>query len=156
MFKEFLKRQSDVFYIQLWPGRIKVTEMRSLKVFEDAPLIAYGDDEKEKTILAVGASCRSLENASCAIVSNAFYDGDQVFADLDCAAAVINHALYTLIKELPQKAFAPLIIFHPMSQACEELGVSDDEAKRFLVKRCGAKRAIIMAADEYLDLDGFR
>ena len=43
-----------------------------------------------------------------------------------------------------------------MSESCEELGVSADEAKRFLVKRCGAKRAIIMAADEYLDLDGFR
>lgn len=156
MFKEFLKRQSDVFYIQVRPGRIRVTELNSSKVFDDAPLIAYEIDGTEKTILAVGASCRSFENMPGAVVAAAFYGGDRVVADADCAVAVINHALYTLTTELPQKAFAPLIIFHAMYDMEGGLGMSEAEAKKLLAKRCGAKRAIIMSADEYLDLDGFR
>lgn len=156
MFREFLKRQSDVFYIQVRPGRIRVTELNSSTVFDDEALIAYEGDGAEKTILAVGASCRSFENMPGAVVATAFYDGDHVIVDADCAVAVINHALHTLITELPQKAFAPLIIFHAMNDMKGGLGMSEAEAKKLLVKRCGAKRAIIMSADEYLDLDGFR
>lgn len=154
MFEAFLKRQSDVFYIQIWPERFKATELNSLQRYDDAALIAYERDGESKIVRAVGASSRSLENTPNTHIVNPFYGRNFVFEDMDCAVAIINHALFTLMESLPNKVFAPLLIFHPMCDSKDELGLTVSEAKKLFVKRCGAKKVIIMAPDEYLDVEG--
>ncbi len=156
MFQQFLKRQSYVFYVQVWPDRIKVTELNSLQFFDDLPLLSYENDGEEKIIRAVGAASQPLDGLQNIVTVSPFYKNDCVIADVDGAVAIINHALFTLTSELPRKMFSPLVIFHSMCEMENDLGVSDAEAKKLLAEKCGAREAIIMKSDEYIDLDNVR
>ena len=86
-------------------------------------------------------------------VFNPFFADGHVVSDVDGAVAVINHHLHLLTQELSGKMFSPLMIFQPMEDA--DKGVTDDDAdiSEMLSKKCGARNVIIMAPDEYLDLE---
>ena len=154
MFREFLKRQSNVFYIQLWPDLIKVTELNSSQVYEDAPLVAFDSGDEKHTILEIGESARSLSGKPNVAVIGPLYSDGYVFADIDCVVAIINHAIFSMSKRAPGKIFSPLIIIHPMRDAERGLCVGDADVAKLLSKRCGARTTLLMEPDEYLDLDG--
>jgi len=154
MLKNFLKRQSDVFYVQVWPERIKVTELNSSEVFDDAPLLAYKNEGEEKTVVSIGAASQTLGGLETTQIVNPFYRDGCVIGDVDCSIAIINHALHTITEELSGKFFSPLLIFHSMSEVVDDVGHSDDELKALLSRRCGAREVVIMKSDEYLDLEG--
>lgn len=154
MFREFLKRQAHVFHIQLWPDRIKISEMNTARSIEGAPLVAFDGNDAKKTIRDIGSAAQAhaaLENVN---VMNPLYSEGYVISDIDGAAAVINHHLHLLIKELPGKIFSPLMIFQPMQAVERGLCVDDGDVASLLSKKCGARNVLIMEPDEYLDLDG--
>ncbi len=154
MFENFLKRQSDVFYIQLWPDRIKVAELNSSEIFDDEPVLAYRNDNDHKIIVEIGAASKALTGAEATHIVNPFYQDDSVVGDVDSAVAIINHALHIITKKISGKFFSPLIIFHPMAEAKDGVGIGDAELKKLLSRRCGAKEVLIMKPDEYLDVEG--
>ena len=153
MFNEFLKRQSHVFLIQLWPDRIRITELTAARFVEDAPLIALEDDGKKPVIKEIGKAARAMAVMENVSVFNPFYGDGYVVSDIDGAVAVINHHIHLLNQELSGKMFSPLMIFQPMEAAEKGDSVDDVDISEMLSKKCGARNVIIMAPDEYLDLD---
>lgn len=156
MFKNFLKRQSDVYYIQVWRERIKVTELNSSEVFDDEPVLAYKSEGDKKTILSIGISSSDYEGEIDHSIVRPFYTDGRVVGDADSAVAIINHAIYTITERLSGKFFSPLLIFHTMEDVDREGSQSDEDLKTMLSRRCGAKNVLIMKSDDFLDLDDLR
>ena len=156
MFDNFLKRQSDVFYIQVWRERIKVTELNSSEVFDDEPSLAYKSDGDKKTIMSIGVSSSDYEGQTDHSIVRPFYSDGHVVGDADSSAAIINHAIHTITQKLSGKFFSPLLIFHAMEDVNNDGEQSDEALKKMLSRRCGAKNVLIMRSDDYLDLDDFR
>ncbi len=154
MFREFLKRQSHVFHIQLWPDRIKISEMNTSRFVEDAPLIALEVKDAKTIVKDIGQSAELLGVLDNVTVVNPFFGDGYVLSDIDGGVAVINHHLRLLIKELPGKIFSHLIIFQPMLAAEKGLSIECEDTSELLSKKCAARNVIIMEPDEYIDLQG--
>ncbi len=152
MFQEFLKRQSHVFYLQFWPQRIKATELHSAQFYDDEPIVALEIKDEIKTIKEIGVAARAQDGLTGIVIVNPFYNNGYAFSDVDCAVALINHAIFAVSEGLQGKIFAPLIIFHPMESSKEGLCTDDVDIKKVLSDGCGARTVIIMHPDEYLDL----
>lgn len=154
MFREFFKRQSHVFHIQLWPDRIRISELNTSRFIEGAPFVAVEVIDAKKMIRDIGSAAQAhgaLENVT---IVNPLYGSGYVLSDIDGAVAVINHHLHLLTQELPGKIFSPLMIFQPMLAAQKGLSIDGGDISDLLSKKCGARNVIIMEPDEYLDLDG--
>ncbi len=154
MFQQFLKRQSHVFHIQVWPDRIKISELTSSRAVEDVPVIAFEANDGKKIVKGIGKAAQSLGILENVTMMNPFYSEGCVLSDIDGAVAVINHQLHLLTQELPGKIFSPLMIFQPMQFSEKGLGSDGDDVAGMLSQKCGARNVIIMEPDEYLDLDG--
>ena len=153
MFREFLKRQSHVFHIQLWPDRIRITEVNAARFVEDEPFIALERNGKKTIVKEIGKSAKPMGVLENVRVSNPFFGDGYVLSDIDSAEAVIKHHLYLLTQALSGKMFSPLMIFQPMEVAERGFVADGGDVSAFLSKKCGARNVIIMEPDEYLDLD---
>ena len=152
VFREFLKRQSHVFHIQLWPDRIRITELNSGRLVEDAPFIALERDGKKTLVKEIGSPAPPLGVLENVTVINPFFADGYVLHDIDSAEAVIKHHLYLLTQELSGKVFSPLMIFQPMESSEKGICIDGGDISDLLTRKCGARNAIIMEPDEYIDL----
>ena len=152
MFEQFLKSQSHVFHVEVWPDRISTRELTSGEGVEDAPVIALEMRDKKPIVKEIGEAAKAMGVMENVKVLTPYFDDGWLISDIDAAAAIINHQLHLLEKKLPRKMFAPLIIFQPMEEAEKGVAAVDIDLKAAFASRCRAKNVIIMEPDEYLDL----
>lgn len=145
MFRKAEINLRGVLYVQIWEGRLKVTNLMNNRVFDQTPNIAIKtEDDGRKKVTAYGdEALLKLDKDTISI--NPFSHPRMLLADVIIAQELLK---YVFKKIKSSSIFAPIVIIHPMEKL--EGGLTFIEKNGFisLVKDSGAKEAYAYVGDE--------
>ena len=128
---------SSTLYVQIWSDRIKVTDIKTGKIFDEAPLVAIDRaDEKKPTIIAIGNSAKSLHQQTTSVV-NPFKHPRSLLSDFTVAEKLLQHVFLELVGAYTLKP-RPKVIIQPMEMLDGGLTMIECRAFRELAYGAGA------------------
>lgn len=134
-------------YVQIWEKRIKVTDIDSGKVYDQAPMVAIETSEKgAKIICATGNAAASKIGPNIQVV-NPFSHPRVLFADF----TVGEKLLQAIFREIHPSSLMPsftTVVIHPMEKI--EGGLTQIEVRAFLelAMNAGARKAAVHEGPE--------
>lgn len=127
---------SNDLYIQLWSNRLKILNINTKEKYDEEPLMALKDNNKDQPIVvAIGSSVKALSRAEYDQVVNPFDHPRLLVHDFIAAEKVLQHGFQVLHKA---RFFSPSprVIFHPMEKL--EGGVTGIEERLYREMCLGA------------------
>ncbi len=129
-------------YVQIWENRIKVTDVGDNRIYDEAPLVAIGDNQKgERIVLAIGNSASSATGEKVQVV-NPFSHPRVLLSDFTVAEKLLQH----VFRQMQIRRFlAPIIsvVIHPMEKIEGGLTQVEMRAFRELALNAGAREVVI-------------
>ena len=152
MLRKLFNRLGSTLYVQIWSSHIKVTDVRSGQVFDEAPLVAIKTTGTNKRVVAIGNQAQQCA-VHDTVVTNPFLHPRVLFADFVVGEELLKHIIHALsAKRLIVPA--PLVVIHAMEKT--EGGLTYIERRAFmeLAEGAGARRAYVYEGPE-LPIAGF-
>ncbi len=145
MFQFLLKKFGTTLYIQIWKNRLKVTNIKTLNVFDEKPLVQIEVNKKgKKSVFEVGNKAAFKQHSDNEVL-NPFEHPRTLIADFFIAQKLIQGVLKRLGKI---RFIAPLIIIHPMEEVEGGLTKIEVRAFRELGLSVGARTVVFYQGDE--------
>lgn len=141
MIRNLINKWGTTLYVQIWEGRIKVTDINTNKVFDEKPLVQVEVKKNGvQTIAAIGdaANFNSI---------NPFSHPRVLFADFFVAEKLLQCIIKQLIGKTPLSP-APAIVLHPMEKTEGGLTMIENRAFMELALSAGARDAVIYQGAE--------
>lgn len=136
MIRSLINKFGSTIYVQVWENRIKVTDILTKKIYDEAPLVAIETNSKgQKIISAVGNEVKSITPSSDIEIVNPFSHPRALLNDFFVAEKLLQHSFHLLLG----KKFispAPLVVIQPMEKI--EGGLTMIERKAFTELALGA------------------
>ncbi len=143
---------SNDLYVQIWENRLKISNITSKEVYDEAPLIALKNDKKGQPVVeAIGNSVGAIGFDQVVEVINPFSHPRLLVNNFQLAEKVLMHAFRVLHEN---KVFvpAPRVIIQPMEKL--EGGITEIEERVFRGLCLGAgAREIFVYVGEELNID---
>jgi rod shape-determining protein MreB len=137
MFTRLLSRFASVIYVQIWEGRLKVTNLASNESYDDSPLVVIRTTDKgEKLISGIGKQA-SISIDSNEKVVNPFSHPRVLFSDFYVGEKLLQHA-FKQISNIKYLRPRPKVIIHPMEKTEGGLTMIEKRAFRELALGAGA------------------
>ena len=130
-------------YIQVWENRVRVVNIKTGVIFDEAPWIAIEKNAKGiETVKAVGNSALNFKNMPGNKVENPFSHPRLLVAKFQLAEKILRHAIRQVFKD-QLFAVSPRMVFQPMEKL--EGGITDIENRvyRELCLGAGAREVVI-------------
>ena len=151
---------SNDLYIQAWEKRLKITNLTSHETFDEEPLAALQNGNREHpAIAAVGNAVKNLVNAHEYIILNPFSHPRLLVNDFQVAEKVLTYGVRQLHKN---KWFAPSprVIFQPMEKLEGGVTTIEERVYRELCLGAGAREVLLHTGKELsvynLNFDQFK
>lgn len=148
MLKRVLAKFSTTLYVQIWEDRLKVVDVATGGVFDEAPFVAIETSDKgQKQIVAVGNKAKLLPANSRIEVVNPFLHPRALINDFHVAEKLLQHAFKSV---LHSKWFAPspAVVLHPMDKIDGGLTMIEERAFREVGLGAGARDVEIYLGSE--------
>ena len=144
MFRKAVMNLRGILYVQIWEGRLKVTNLMNNKVFDQAPNIAIKTDAKgNKKITAYGDDALVILEEDT-ISFNPFSHPRMLLADVIAAQELLK----LVFKQTKSSSiFAPIVIMHPMEKVEGDLTYIERHGFKSLGKNSGAKEVFTYVGD---------
>ncbi|MDH5612505.1 MAG: rod shape-determining protein [Gammaproteobacteria bacterium] len=141
MLRNILSNLSAILYVQIWEYRIKVTDIKTLSVFDEKPLIeikVLKNGKKEVVAFGNAANIKSLNPFSHprGIISD-FIGGEKLLEKI--IHKVLSKGLFTP---------SPSIIMHVMEKNEGGLTVVEIRALREMAAGAGARSVVVYQGPE--------
>ncbi|MCH8497043.1 MAG: lysozyme inhibitor LprI family protein [Marinobacter sp.] len=148
VFKKLQAAISPTLYIQIWEHRLKVTNLKTGQVYEDAPLVAIETSPRgDKKVAAIGAAAGQLPLRSNIELVNPFSHARTLLNDFVIAETLIMHGVRNVCgKDLVPAA--PAVIMHPMEKLDGGLTHIERKALRELALGAGARAVTVYQGEE--------
>jgi len=150
MIRNLINKFGSTVYIQIWENRIKVTDVPTREVYDEAPLVAIETNAKgQKIISAIGNEVKSIIPNNEIEIVNPFSHPRVLLDDFFVAEKLLQHTFHLLLG----KKFispAPLVVIQPMEKI--EGGLTMIERKAFteLALGAGAREVALYQGSELL------
>ncbi|AEE23752.1 hypothetical protein Glaag_2814 [Glaciecola sp. 4H-3-7+YE-5] len=137
MFSKLIKRFSSVLYVQIWEGRLKVTDVANNESFDDSPIVVIQNQAKGKKVISgIGKrAASSLKENEVAV--NPFSHPRALLSDFFVGEKLLQHAFKSL-SNFKYIRLRPKVIIHPMEKTEGGLTAIEDRAFRELALGAGA------------------
>ncbi|MEW8626579.1 MAG: rod shape-determining protein [Candidatus Thiodiazotropha sp.] len=146
MLRQLLNKFGTTIYAQIWEDRLKLTDIRSSKVFDEKPLVAINTNEKSKPVVAVG-NAALVKNGDGIDVINPFSHPRVLFSDFTVGEKLFQYAMKGLLDNKLLSP-APAIIIHPMEKTEGGLTMIEVRALKELAYGAGARDFVIYEGKE--------
>lgn len=147
MFREFVKDFNSVLYIQIWKDRIKATNIKTGKIYNEPALLAIERTPEGKNIVSgVGSSIKNNDHPNIKII-NPFSHPRVLINDFPIAEKMLQHIVYILLSKRWMSA-APKIIIHPMEKYEGGITLLEYQALIEIALGAGAKEAAVYTGAE--------
>ena len=139
----------NTLYVQIWEKRIKVTDVKTSNVYDQAPLLVIERDEKEQPIIkAIGDQATSY-NSPTAERINPFSHPRVLVADFTVAEKILQHSFRELLKANTLRP-SPIVVIQPMEKLEGGLTMIEDRVLRELCFGAGARDVFVSTAKHQL------
>ena len=140
----------DDMYVQVWERRLKVSNIRSKKIFDEVPLIAVRRDvDKRFSIEAIGNRAKSkLEDGNYDVV-NPFSHPRLLISDIRAAETLLKF----VFRKLTDNGYivpSPRVIFQPMEKLEGGVTAMEERTFRELCLGAGARDVYLQVGNELL------
>jgi len=140
-------------YIQIWENRIKATNIKTGKVYDEKPLLAISLNEKgTKLIEAVGNDALFAENSKIKVI-NPFSHERSLISNFEIGEKLLQHIIGLLLQQSIFK-LRPRVVIHPMEKLEGGLTIVEERAFKELAIGAGAREVIVYQGSE-LAIHGF-
>ncbi|WP_157576953.1 rod shape-determining protein [Pseudoalteromonas rubra] len=138
MLKWIQKKFAPVLYVQIWEGKLKITDIKTKQIYEDVPLLALQSTKSgKKVIAAIGKEANELTSPDIQVI-NPFSHPRLLFSDFHVGEKILQHAFSTFYKGKFLK-LTPKTVMHPMEKT--EGGLTMIEVRAFREVALGAGSA---------------
>lgn len=142
MFREFVKDFNLVLYIQIWKDRIKATNIKTGKIYNEPALLAIErNTEGQNIVSGVGNSIKNNNNPNIKVI-NPFSHPRVLINDFPIAEKMLQHIVYVLLSKHWIRS-APKIIIHPMEKYEGGITLLEHQALIEIALGAGAKEATV-------------
>jgi rod shape-determining protein MreB and related proteins len=152
MIRRLFNSLGSTMYVQIWSSHIKVTDVRTGKVFDDEPLVALENKGGKRRFRAFGSAARQLASADVEVI-NPFQHPRVLFADFVVGEELLKHILSSFYRH-QLIAPAPAIVIHAMEKTEGGLTMIERRAFTELGLGAGARIAEVYEGPE-LPISGF-
>lgn len=153
MIKKFINSFGTTMYVQIWEKRIKVTNIKTGKLYDEAPLAAVETINKgKKTITAVGNNAALVMGKNIEVI-NPFSHPRVLFSDFHVAEKLLQN-IFKLLTGEKILTLAPAVVIHPMEKTEGGLTMIEERAFRELALGAGA-RDVVVYQGPALPIHGF-
>ncbi len=143
MIRKLINHFGTTLYVQIWEHRLKITNIQTLKVIDEKPLLKVDKHKHSaKKIMAYG-------NYPSAEGINPFSHPRTLLSDFYVAEKLLKH----LFNRSIQKRFytpSPRIVFHPMEKTDGGLTMIEERAFTELGLSAGANRVVVYVGRELI------
>ncbi len=147
MLRHLFNKFGTTVYVQIWEHRLKLTDIRTGKIFDEKPLVAIeGKKEGQPVVVAVGNSAALAVGEDVKVV-NPFSHPRVLFSDFTVGERLLQYALGTILGK-KFIASAPTIVVHPMEKLEGGLTMIEIRAFRELAVSSGARDAVVYQGQE--------
>ncbi len=146
IFDNLIDKYSNIFYVQIWETRLKVTDSSTKSVYEIPPLMAVqGKSNGKKDVIAIGDEAKTAVGENIVVI-NPFSHPRVLFSDFTVAEKLLQHVFKHLNKD---KYFAlkPVVVIHPMEKTEGGLTMIEIRAFRELALGAGAREVFVVERD---------
>lgn len=148
MLMNLYNKLGTTLYIQVWEKRIKATDIKTNKTFDEEPFVVIETTkEKQKVVSAIGVDALSEALKSNTELINPFHHPRTLLSDFQVGESLVKHIVKVVIGK---KWYTPLpiIIIHPMEKI--EGGLTTIEKRAFLelAHSAGAREAFVHEGKE--------
>lgn len=143
MLKYFINKLGTDLYVQIWENRIKVTDIRTGKVFDEAPLLATRTEKGgRKVVVAVGDEVNNIPSDENIEITNPFSHPRALLNDFFVAEKLLQYIVRTLLGK-KWISPSPRVVIHPMEKGEGGLTVIEHKAFRELALGAGARKVVL-------------
>lgn len=146
MFNKLIDRLGTTLYVQIWEKRIRVTDIRSGSIFDEAPLVAVEKKNGRSTVAAVGSRAYSVSGKNIEIV-DPFSHPRSLISDFAAAEKLLQHIFRKLVGDT-LLAPSPIVVIQPMEKTQGGLTEIEVRAFRELALGAGAREALVYQGEE--------
>ena len=116
MIRSLINKLGSTIYVQVWENRIKVTDILTKKIYDEAPLVAIEKNPKgQKIISAVGNEVKSIIPSSDIEIVNPFSHPRALLNDFFVAENLLQHSFHLLLGNKFISP-APQVVIQPMEK----------------------------------------
>jgi len=134
-------------YIQIWENRIKATNIKTGKVYDEKPLLAISLNEKgTKVIEAIGNDALFKENSKIEVI-NPFSHKRSLISNFEIGEKLLQHIIGLLLQQSIFK-LRPRVVVHPMEKLEGGLTIVEERAFKELAIGAGARDVIVYQGSE--------
>jgi rod shape-determining protein MreB len=137
MLRRILSHFASVVYVQIWENRLKVTDISTGEVFDDAPYVIIKTSDKGEKIISGIGSIANQNLASNEISVNPFSHPRVLFSDFYVGEKLLQYA-FTKLSNIKSLRPRPKVIIHPMEKTEGGLTMIEKRAFRELAIGAGA------------------
>lgn len=150
MFEGLFTKLDPVLYIQIWEERIKVTDIRTGELFDEAPLLAIEiNKDGLKVVSAVGDDAKLINERDSIELISPFSHPRCLLNDFHVAERILQH----IFGQILGKRFiapTPKVVVHPMEKNEGGLTVIEQKAFREMALGAGAREVLIYQGVELI------
>ena len=150
--KDLLKPGEDTLYIQLWESRIRVTDIGSGKIFDEAPLLAVEGAKRRRKVVAFGNRASSVPGREVEVI-HPFSHPRSLLADPQSGQWVLQGIFAKMLGGGAVSAFSPLspsplVVIQPLEK--NKGGLTGLEVQGFqeMCLGAGARRVLVYQGPE--------
>lgn len=137
MLTRILSHFASVLYVQIWENRLKVTDISTGEVFDDAPYVIIKISDKGEKIISGIGSIANQHLASNEISVNPFSHPRVLFSDFYVGEKLLQYA-FTKLSNIKSLRPRPKVIIHPMEKTEGGLTMIEKRVFRELAVGAGA------------------
>ncbi len=147
MFNKLVSKYSNIFYVQIWERKLKITESSSGHIVEEAPLLAVRTENDGKKIIAAAGNMAKLEAGPNISVVNPFSHPRMLLSDFTMGEKLLVYFFKKMSKGT-LLAIRPVVVIHPMEKI--EGGLTEIERRAFqeLATAAGARETVVHEGTE--------
>lgn len=150
--KDRLKPSENTLYIQLWEKRIRVTDIGSGNIFDEAPLLAVEGSGRRRKVVAFGNRASSVPGREVVVI-HPFTHPRSLLADPQSGQWVLQGIFAKMLGGGALSSFAPLspsplVVIQPMEK--NKGGLTGLEVQGFqdMCLGAGARRVMVYQGPE--------
>lgn len=152
-FKGTMEYMNEIYYVQFWKDRLRITCTKCKLSFDDVPLVAIAINTKsEKYVKAIGMAATEASSDDVVVV-NAFSHPRVLVPDFIVAESLLRTAI-SKIQGSKFFSLAPRIVIHPM-EIKDGLCAVEDKILSELGSAAGGRECVVYVGSELVvdDID---
>ncbi|MEW8110733.1 MAG: rod shape-determining protein [Candidatus Thiodiazotropha endolucinida] len=141
-FDQLVEKYSNIFYVQIWEQKLKVTDASTGRIYEDIPLVAIQTMANgRKEVSAIGSEAKMATGANILTV-NPFSHPRVLFSDFTVAEKLLQH-VFRLLNKGKLFTLNPTVVVHPMEKTEGGLTMIENRAFKELGTGAGAREVFV-------------